>query len=196
MKKVQKDPPKKKPKEEAAPQNDEEASKKMEVKVQKIEENICQWIDEETKSLKNTLEHDITSIRSEVDNKNIEMNSKVQGSIHELRDIINTKVADLEAKLNNMDISDNDNVMTITNGDTGDNDLGWVRAVLDLKNKMHKNCNTLRFLCSEPLSVQWSVWYKGDFTLEKGVSEDIVPFNWVNCNVGGAVEDGKIIFRN
>ena len=48
----------------------------MEVKVQKIEENICQWIDEETKSLKNTLEHDITSIRSEADNKNIEMNSK------------------------------------------------------------------------------------------------------------------------
>ena len=53
-----------------------EMNKKMEDKIQKIEENICQWIDEEAKSLKESLEKDISSIRSEVDTKNIEMNSK------------------------------------------------------------------------------------------------------------------------
>ena len=60
--------------ESAAP----EMSKKFEDKIQKIEENICQWIDDEAKSLKDHLEKDICSIRNEVDNKNIEMNSKVQ----------------------------------------------------------------------------------------------------------------------
>merc|ERR1719264_1000181 len=44
-----------------------EIHKKFEVKVQKIEENICQWIDDETKTIKETIEKDITSIRSEVD---------------------------------------------------------------------------------------------------------------------------------
>ena len=63
------------------PAENTEIHKKFEVKVQKIEENICQWIDEETKTLKDTMEKDITSIRSEVDSKNIEINSKVQGSI-------------------------------------------------------------------------------------------------------------------
>ena len=60
-----------------------------------------------------------------------------------------------------MNISETaDNMIAVTNGNDN-TDLGWVKAVLDLKNKMHKNCNTLRFLCSEPLSVHWSVWYKG-----------------------------------
>ena len=74
--------PKPKPKPATTePAENTEIHKKFEVKVQKIEENICQWIDEETKTLKDTMEKDITSIRSEVDSKNIEINSKVQGSI-------------------------------------------------------------------------------------------------------------------
>ena len=173
------------------PAENSEVHKKFEVKVQKIEENICQWIDEETKTLKETIEKDITSIRTEVDSKNIEINSKVQGSIHDLKNELDIKVAEIDEKLNNLNFNDNnDTMVTLSNGnDTGD---GWVRAVLDLKNKLHKNCNTLRFLCSEPLSVQWSVWHKGEFTLDKELEEDVMPFNWVNCNVGGAVEDGNI----
>ena len=167
-----------------------EIHKKFEVKVQKIEENICQWIDDETKTIKETIEKDITSIRSEVDTKNIEINSKVQGSLHDLKNELDMKVAEIDEKLNNLNFNDNnDTMVTLSNGpDTGD---GWVRAVLDLKNKLHKNCNTLRFLCSEPLSVQWSVWHKGEFTLDKELEEDVMPFNWVNCNVGGSVEDGN-----
>ena len=90
--------------ESAAP----EMSKKFEDKIQKIEENICQWIDDEAKSLKDHLEKDICSIRNEVDNKNIEMNSKVQSitslyitlhyskvqsSIHALREEFNSRGA-------------------------------------------------------------------------------------------------------
>ena len=144
----------------------------------------------ETKTLKETIEKDITSIRSEVDSKNIEINSKVQGSLHDLKNELDLKVAEIDEKLNNLNFNDNnDTMVTLSNGpDTGN---GWVRAVLDLKNKLHKNCNTLRFLCSEPLSVQWSVWHKGEFTLDKELEEDVMPFNWVNCNVGGSVEDGN-----
>ena len=196
LKKVEKETkPKPKPKPVTnEPAESSEINKKFEVKVQKIEENICQWIDDETKTLKETIEKDITSIRSEVDSKNIEINSKVQGSLHDLKNELNTKVAEIDEKLNNLNFNsdNNDNLVTLSNGpDTGD---GWVRAVLDLKNKLHKNCNTLRFLCSEPLSVQWSVWHKGEFTLDKELEEDVMPFNWVNCNVGGAVEDGKLHF--
>ena len=192
LKKVEKETkPKPKPKPQTTePAESGEIHKKFEVKVQKIEENICQWIDDETKTLKDTIEKDITSIRSEVDTKNIEINSKVQSSLHDLKNELNSKVAEIDEKLNNLNFQDNnDNMVTLSNGpDTGD---GWVRAVLDLKNKLHKNCNTLRFLCSEPLSVQWSVWHKGEFTLDKELEEDVMPFNWVNCNVGGAVEDGN-----
>jgi len=190
LKKVEKKEPVKTKQKSEQPNGD--IDKKFEVKVNKIEENICQWIDEETKTLKETLEKDISSIRSEVDNKNIEINSKVQGSLHDMKEELNNKVAEIDAKLNNINISETpDNMIAVTNGDDN-SDLGWVRAVLDLKNKLHKNCNTLRFLCSEPLSVHWSVWYKGDFSLEKGLDEDIVPFNWVNCNVGGALEDDLV----
>jgi len=193
LKKVKKEE-KPKPKPSEAPQQvSVDIDKKFEVKVQKIEENICQWIAEETTTLKDTLEKDIASIRNEVDTKNIDMNSKVQGTIHDLKNELNTKVAEIDEKLNNLDFNDNNqaNIVTIANGDDN-GDLGWVRAVLDLKNKLHKNCNTLRFLCSEPLSVQWSVWFKGDMVLEKDRSEDLMPFNWVNCNVGGAVEDDLV----
>ena len=58
-----------------------------------------------------------------------------------------------------------------------------------------RNCNTLRFLCSEPLSVQFSLWYRGEVALGRNSQEDqqqqIVPFNWVNSNIGGAVVDGR-----
>merc|ERR1719192_2889493 len=63
---------------EAKPKMEPEMGKKIEDKIQKIEENICQWIDDEAKSLKDYLEKDICSIRSEVDNKNLEMNKKVE----------------------------------------------------------------------------------------------------------------------
>ena len=140
LKKVNKEPkPKPKPKEEPVHEpSDEVINKKFEVKVQKIEENICQWIDEETKTIKETVEKDIASIRTEVDTKNIEMNSKVQGSIHDLKQELNTKVAEIDEKLNNMEFTqDSSDLAPITNGgaDSGD---GWVRAVLDLKNKLHK----------------------------------------------------------
>ena len=59
----------------------------MDSKIQRVEENILQWIDEETKVLKDNLEKDIQSIRTEVDTKNVELNSKVQTSIHDLRDL-------------------------------------------------------------------------------------------------------------
>ena len=49
----------------------------MDSKIQRVEENILQWIDEETKVLKDNLEKDIQSIRTEVDTKNVELNSKV-----------------------------------------------------------------------------------------------------------------------
>ena len=39
--------------------------------------------------------------------------------------------------------------------------------------------------------MQWSVWHKGELALDKHEKEEMVPFNWVNCNVGGAVEDGR-----
>merc|ERR1711936_261710 len=53
----------------------QEINKKVDGKIQKVEENILQWIDEETKCLKDGLEKDISAIRSEVDEKNIELNS-------------------------------------------------------------------------------------------------------------------------
>ena len=85
-----------KPKPSEAPQQvSVDVDKKFEVKVQKIEENICQWIAEETTTLKDTLEKDIASIRNEVDAKNIDMNSKVQGSIHDLKNELNNKVAEI-----------------------------------------------------------------------------------------------------
>ena len=38
------------------------------------------------------------------------------------------------------------------------------------------------------------MWHKGELGLDKHEKEEIVPFNWVNCNVGGAVEDGKSLY--
>merc|ERR1719191_1073024 len=71
----------------------QEINKKVDGKIQRVEENILQWIDEETKCLKDSLEKDITAIRSEVDEKNIELNSKVQATISNLKEEVNDKVA-------------------------------------------------------------------------------------------------------
>ena len=108
------------------------SGKKFEDKIQKIEENICQWIDDEAKTLKETLEKDISSIRSEVDNKNIEINSKVQASIQELREEIASRGdGDGDGEGDDLQLCSAD-----TAAAAGD---GWVRAVLDLKNKLHRN---------------------------------------------------------
>ena len=161
----------------------QEINKKVDNKIQRVEENILQWIDEEAKTLKDTLEKDILAIRTEVDTKNIELNSKVQVSIHDLKE----EVAMIDNKLNDSMFENNDIGPMMDVEDSA----GATRAILDLKNKLHKNCNTLRFLCSEPLSIQFSVWNKGELAIPRDESEKQVLFNWVNCNVGGAVEDGK-----
>ena len=165
----------------------QELNQKVDNKIQRVEENIFQWIDEEAKSLKTSLEKDINTIRSEVDTKNIEINSKVQSSIHDFKEEINEKVSILDNKL--MD-SLLDESMNTHMGDIEDS-TGAARAILELKNKLHKNCNTLRFLCSEPLSVQFSIWNKGEFSVLREEGEKRATFNWVNCNVGGAVDDGN-----
>merc|ERR1711962_120193 len=105
----------------------QEINKKVDGKIQKVEENILQWIDEETKCL-------------------------------------------------------NDSEPS-----TGTN-----RQIMDLKNRLHSNCNTLRFLCSEPLSVQFSIWSKKEIKVPLTGDSEVVPFNWVNCNSGGAVDDDGI----
>jgi len=162
----------------------QEINKKVDNKIQRVEENILQWIDEEAKTLKDTLEKDILAIRTEVDTKNIELNSKVQVSIHDLKE----EVAMIDSKLNDSMFENNDIGPMMDVEDSA----GATRAILDLKNKLHKNCNTLRFLCSEPLSIQFSVWNKGELAIPRDESEKQVLFNWVNCNVGGAVEDDLV----
>ena len=123
----------------------QEINKKVDGKIQRVEENILQWIDEETKVLKDNLDKDIHSIRTEVDTKNVELNAKVQASIHDLREEVIEKVAVVEHK-----IIDNqfDNVNDYIINETTDTDTnpGTQRAIVDLKNKLHQNCNTLRSL--------------------------------------------------
>eukprot|EP00092_Neocalanus_flemingeri_P094180 GFUD01119734.1.p1 GENE.GFUD01119734.1~~GFUD01119734.1.p1 ORF type:complete len:412 (+),score=110.39 GFUD01119734.1:28-1263(+) len=167
----------------------QEINKKVDSKIQRVEENILQWIDEETKTLKDTLEKDIVSIRTEVDTKNIEMNSKVQTSIADLKEEVNEKVAIIDNKLM-------DNIFDTTTdyipNDTQEQSPGSVKAIMDLKNKLHQNCNTLRFLCSEPLSVQFSMWNKNEIAVPRGDDPRILCFNWINCNSGGAIDDDGV----
>ena len=87
--------------------------------------------------MKETLEKDISSIRSEVDNKNIEINSKVQASIQELREEIASRGDGGGDGDGVGDVGDSD--LQLPGGDTGVVGDGWVRAVLDLKNKLHRN---------------------------------------------------------
>jgi len=173
----------------------QEINKKVDSKIQRVEENILQWIDEETKVLKDNLEKDITSIRSEVDTKNIELNSKVQSSIHDLRDEVIEKVNIVEHKIiENQFENGNDFPMAVTNDQQEPGTPGTAKAIVDLKNKLHQNCNTLRFLCSEPLSVQFSMWNKNEMSIPRDQDADwrCVCFNWINCNVGGAIDDDGV----
>jgi hypothetical protein len=55
----------------------QEVNKRVDRKIEKVEENILQWIDEEAKAIRSTVERDLGSLREEVDTKNIEMLSKV-----------------------------------------------------------------------------------------------------------------------
>merc|ERR1719270_1121535 len=132
----------------------QEINKKVDGKIQRVEENILQWIDEETKVLKDSLEKDITAIRSEVDEKNIELNSKVQATISNLKEEVNDKVAMMDTKLTDTMFNDNGNDLPL---DDSEPSTGTNRQIMDLKNRLHSNCNPLRFLCSEPLSVQFSI---------------------------------------
>ncbi len=109
-----------------------------------MEENILQWIDEETKVLKDNLEKDIVSIRSEVDTKNIEMNSKVQSSIHDLRDEVIEKVNIIEHKIIENQFENGHDLPLVTNDAQEPGTPGTAKAIVDLKNKLHQNCNTLR----------------------------------------------------
>ena len=111
-----------------------------------MEENILQWIDEETKVLKDNLEKDIGSIRSEVDTKNIEMNSKVQSSIHDLRDEVIEKVNIIEHKIIENQFENGHDFPVVTNDAQAQEPgtPGTAKAIVDLKNKLHQNCNTLR----------------------------------------------------
>ena len=170
----------------------QEINKKVDGKIQKVEENILQWIDEETKCLKDSLEKDITAIRSEVDEKNIELNSKVQATISNLKEEVNDKVAMMDTKLTDTMFNDNGNDLPL---DDSEPSTGTNRQIMDLKNRLHSNCNTLRFLCSEPLSVQFSIWHKGELELGRDGENQLVTFNWVNSNVGGAVIDGKAVIN-
>ena len=138
--------------------------------------------------MKDTLEKDIVAIRSEVDEKNIELNSKVQTSIADLKEDFVEKVNIIENKLvDNM--FENNNAFIAD--DNNDQSPSTMKAILELKNKLHQNCNTLRFLCSEPLSVQFSVWNKNDIDVPRGDEWRCLCFNWINCDIGGAIDDGN-----
>ena len=175
------------------PQNQvQEINKKVDGKIQKVEENILQWIDEETKCLKDGLEKDISAIRSEVDEKNIELNSKVQATISNLKEEVNDKVALMDSKLTDTMFGNEEDLPM----DDSEPSKATNRQIMDLKNRLHNNCNTLRFLCSEPLSVQFSIWSKKEIKVPLAGEPEVVPFNWVNCNSGGAVDDGRKTFFN
>lgn len=168
----------------------QEINKKVDTKIQKVEENILQWIDEETKCLKEGLEKDIATIRTEVDTKNIELNSKVTATIDNLKEEVNEKVAVLDSRVTDSMFSCGE--MDIPEDQETEPATVATRQILDLKNKLHHNCNTLRFLCSEPLSVQFSIWSKKETKVGLTEQNQVLPFNWVNCNSGGAVDDDGI----
>jgi len=167
----------------------QEINKKVDSKISRVEENILQWIDEETKTLKDSLDKDISAIRSEVDTKNLDMNAKIQVSIADLIEEVNEKVATIDNKL--MDnIFDTSKDFPLT--DDKEVSAGTTKAILDLKNKLHHNCNTLRFLCSEPLSVQFSMWNKNEVSIPREDESRKLCFNWINCNIGGAIDDDGV----
>lgn len=69
----------------------------------------------------------------------------------------------------------------------------WKWTMLALLILSLKSFIVFRFLCSEPLSVQFSMWNKNEMSIPRDGDSDwrCVCFNWINCNVGGAIDDGK-----
>ena len=116
--------------------------KKIEDKIQKIEENICQWIDDEAKSLKDYLEKDICSIRSEVDNKNLDMDKKVERRIDSLREELKS--------------GEEETGLVVASEEQGSS--GWVRAVLDLKNKLHRETGCQSTVCTGGLQKRFQTF--------------------------------------
>ena len=109
-----------------------------------MEENILQWIDEETKVLKDNLDKDIHAIRNEVDTKNVELNAKVQASIHDLREEVIEKVTVVEHKIIDNQFDNGGTDYIINEAEDTEGARGTQKAIVDLKNKLHQNCNTLR----------------------------------------------------
>ena len=116
----------------------------MDGKIQRVEENILQWIDEETKVLKDNLDKDIHAIRNEVDTKNVELNAKVQASIHDLREEVIEKVTVVEHKIIDNQFDNGGTEYIINEAEDAEGARGTQKAIVDLKNKLHQNCNTLR----------------------------------------------------
>ena len=69
-----------------------------------------------------------------MDSKNIEINSKVQASIQELREEIASRGGDVD---DHGDVGEDE--LQLSGANTTGGGEGWVRAVLDLKNKLHRN---------------------------------------------------------
>ena len=138
--------------------------------------------------MKESLDKDIVAIRTEVDTKNLDMNAKIQVSIADLKEEVNEKVQTIDNKLmDNIFDTSTDYIPS----DLQEQSPASAKAILDLKNKLHQNCNTLRFLCSEPLSVQFSMWNKNEVAVPRGDDSRKLCFNWINCNTGGAIDDGE-----
>jgi len=165
-----------------------EINKKVDSKINKIEENIMMWIDEETTTIKSNIENDITKLREEVDQKNIDVNAKVQATVDSLREEVNEQIAVIDNKVEDTMYNIENNIPIEEGQDLSPNPN---RLIIELREKLHRNSNLLRFLISEPLSCQFSINRKEDFhaTEDQVGMGQLVPFNRVKCNMGGAVED-------
>jgi len=123
----------------------------------------------------------------------VELNAKVQASIHDLREEVIEKVTVVEHKIIENQFDNGGTDYIINEPEDAEGARGTQKAIVDLKNKLHQNCNTLRFLCSEPLSVQFSMWNKNEMLIPRSDEEwRCLCFNWINCNVGGAIDDDGV----
>lgn len=165
-----------------------EINKKVDSKINKIEENIMMWIDEETTTMKTNIENDITKLREDVDQKNIDVNAKVQATVDTLREEVQEQIAIIDNKVEDTMYNTENNIPMEEGQDLSP---APNRLIAELRDKLHRNSNLLRFLISEPLSCQFSISRKEDFHAtddERGMGQ-LLPFNRVKCNMGGAVED-------
>ena len=76
-----------------------EINKKIDTKIDRMEQNIMQWIDDETKLLKENVENDITKLRDDVDEKNVDLNAKVQATVASLKEEVAEQVTMIDSKL-------------------------------------------------------------------------------------------------